>query len=263
MKQANKIVLLCDENTSQAGLSFFASAKEILEKKGLIVHSLLLKPTEDIMDAVYQFNRIDLEISPDLLIVADFACIKMQCPEEEPFYNNMTIPVVHVLFRRPWEYEVFMIWRCNFINRCYCLVPEDVEHIRTYYRRVPNVEKLQEGLWCAEPKAVCYAEYKKEQLKQKYDTLPDYMKIIAKRWRGIMERAENLTEEEGVRQCLKEIGFTCNEAEYLDILYMMRNIFPLYYKEQHPEETLLAIQEESLKKQLEEFLRVDFEVSLL
>lgn len=265
MKQVNKIVLLCDENTSQAGLAFMEAAEKILEKKGLIVHSLMIRPTEDIMDAVYQFDRIDLEIAPDLLIVADFACIKMQSPEEEPFYNNMTIPVVHVLFRRPWEYEVFMIWRCNFINRCYCLVPEDVEHIRTYYRRVPNVKKLRDGLWRAEPKAVCYAEYEKEQLEQNYHVLPDYMKTIAKRWRVIMEQNENLSDEEGVRQCLQEIGFTCNESEYLDILYMMRSIFPLYYKECHQNEgeALSVIQEENLKLQMDEFLQVDFEVSLL
>lgn len=265
MKQVNKIVLLCDENTSQAGLAFMASSKEILEKKGLIVHSLIVKPTEDIMDAVYQFNRIDLEISPDLLIVADFACIKMQCPEEEPFYNNMAIPVVHVLFRRPWEYEVFMVWRCNFINRCYCLVPEDVEHIRTYYRRVPNVKRLQEGVWSAEPRAVCYAEHEKEQLERNYNALPDYMKTIAGRWKAIMEREKNLSEEEGVRQCLQEIGFDCNASEYLDILYMMKDIFPLHYRECRQKETegLPVIQQENLEQQLEEFLQTDFEISLL
>ena len=58
MNQVNKIVLLCDENTSQAGLAFMAFAEKILEKKGLIVHSLMIRPTENIMDAVYQFDRI-------------------------------------------------------------------------------------------------------------------------------------------------------------------------------------------------------------
>ena len=241
------------------------AAEKLLEQKGLIVHKLMVRPTEDIADAVYQFDRIDLEIDPDLLIVADFACITMQCPEEEPFYNNMAIPVVHVLFRRPWEYEVFMVWRCNFINRCYCLVPEDVEHIRTYYRRVPNVKKLREGIWDADPRLVCYGEYTREDLEHKYELLPDYMKAIAKRWRAIMEQDEKLSEEEGVKQCLREIGFSCSETEYLDILYMLQSVFPLYELEKHREENgkHFAIQEETLLQQLEEFLETDFVVTLL
>lgn len=265
MKQVNKIVLLSDEDTSKTGLAFMASAKKLLEEKGLEVHSLMVRPMENIADAIYQFDRIDLEIKPDLLIVADFACVKMQSPEEEPIYNNMTIPVVHVLFRRPWEYDVFMIWRCNFINRCYLLVPEDVAHVRTYYPRVPNVKKLREELWRAEPKAVCYGEYEKERLEQSYNDLPDYMKTIAKRWASIMERKNGLTEEEGIKYCFKEMGFTCSDREYLDILYMMQCVFPLYYKERHREEHdgAVGIREEVLRQQLEEFLDIDFEVSLL
>ena len=266
MKQVNKIVLLSDENTSKVGLNFIERTEKLLEERGFAVYSLRIRPMQDIADAIYQFDRIDLEIKPDLLIVADFACIKMQCPEEEPFYNNMAIPVVHVLFRRPWEYEVFMIWRCNFINRCYCLVPEDVEHILTYYRRVPNVKKLQEGLWDAEPRAVCYGEHTRQELEEKYELLPDYMKTIAKRWMAIMRRKEGMSEEVGVKQCLQEIGFACNEAEYLDILYMMQSVFPLYYKECHRNEeggALFTIQEEIMHRQLEEILQIEFEVTLL
>lgn len=265
MKQMNKIVLLSDENTSKAGLCFFTSAKTLLEEKGMAVYSLMVRPMEDIADAIYQFDRIDLEIKPDLLIVADFACIKMQSPEEEPLYNSMTIPVVYVLFRRPWEYDVFMIWRCNFINRCYLLIPEDVEHVRTYYSRVPNVKKLREELWMAEPKAVCYEEYEKERLEQNYNALPDFMKTVAKRWDSIMEEKKELTEEEGLKYCLKEIEFTCSDREYLDILYMMQCVFPLYYKERHQKEHDGArkIREEVLWQQLEEFLDITFEISLL
>lgn len=266
MNCVKKIALLSDENTTQTGKEFLEYAKGFLEKRDMTVWSLALRLDLDIADAVYQFDRISLEIKPDLLIVADFACIRMQSPEEEPFYNNMTIPVIHLLFRRPWEYDVFMIWRCNFTTRCYCLVPEDVWHIRTFYRRVPKVKRFLAGLWTAEEKMVCYeGQYLPEELYPAYDSLPDYMKTIAKRWMAIMERNELLTDEEGLKQCLQEIGFVCSEEEYLDILYMMRGVFPLYYKEHHQKTSdgVFQIEESVMQQQLDEFIDLDFEISLL
>ena len=109
MKQINKIVILSDENTTLIGRQFGKLAKKLLQQRKIEVYDLTLNITENIADAVYQFDRIGLEINPDLLIVTDFACIGMQSQEEEPLYNDMTIPVIHVLFRRPWEYHTFMI----------------------------------------------------------------------------------------------------------------------------------------------------------
>lgn len=265
MRQVKKIVLLSDENTSKAGLHFFEITKNLLEKKGLQVHNLMVRPMQDIADAIYQFDRIALEIKPDMLIVADFACITMQSPEEEPLYNNMSIPVVHVLFRRPWEYNVFMIWRCNFIDRFYMLVPEDVVHVRNYYPRVRNVRLLREGLFCENARTIWSMEYDESVLEQNYLALPDYMKTIAERWNAIMEQSGDDREEEGLKRCLREIGFACSEAEYLDILYIMRSVFPLYYMKHHGEikKHDVVMQENIMGEVLEDFLNTDFPVSLL
>lgn len=266
MKSINKIVLLSDEKTSLTGRSFFASMQKQLEERHLKVWNLALSLESDIANAVYQFDRIALEIQPDLLIVADFACIKMQSPEEEPFYNNMTIPVIHLLFRRPWEYDVFMVWRSNFIDRYYLLVSEDVKHIREYYKRVPNITHFEDGLWNQEEKLVCYSgQYTMQQAESIYQNLPGYMKTIAERWCAIMEREPYMADTDGLKQCLREIGFDCSDSEYLDILYMMQGAFSLYYYKKNREMAVeeIQIQTDILQKQIDEFLNLDFKVSLL
>lgn len=265
MRQINKIVLLSDENTTVVGKDFLEHIQAQLEMNGLQVWRIDVNLKNNLADAIYQFDRISLEIKPELLVVADFACIKMQSPEEEPFYNNMSIPVIHLLFRRPWEYEVFMIWRSNFIDRYYCLVPEDVSYVRVFYQRLPNVKHFWDGLWNAEEKQVCYqGQYRKEELVQAYQELPDYIKTIAKRWAAMMRQNNGLSDAEGLRQCLKEIGFDCSEAEYQDIVYMLRYVFALYNYECHQKGIGdIHIREDVMRQQMEEFLDLDFEISLL
>lgn len=266
MKNVTKIVLLSDEKTSRTGRNFFASIQKLMEERHLQVWNLALNLEADIANAVYQFDRIALEIQPDLLIVADFACIKMQSPEEEPFYNNMTIPVIHLLFRRPWEYEVFMIWRCNFIDRYYTLIQEDVNHIRKFYPRIPDVKPFQKGLWNQEEKLVCYSgQYTMQQAESIYQGLPGYMKTIAERWCAIVEREPYMADTDSLQQCLREIGFDCSASEYLDILYMMQGAFSLYYYNKHGEVNMEKIQMQAdiLQQQIDEFLNLDYKVSLL
>lgn len=266
MKKINKIVLLSDEQTSKTGRNFLKDMQKLMEDMHLQVWHLALNLEEQIADAVYQFDRIALEIQPDLLIVADYACIKMQSPEEEPFYNNMTIPVIHLLFRRPWEYDVFMIWRSNFINRHYTIIPEDAEYIREFYPRVPNVKTFLPNLWNQAERMVCYSgQYTKLQIKQCYQNLPAYMKTIAERWRMIMERESYQTDTEAVKQCLKEIGFVYSAAEYQDILYMLQSAFVLHYYERYGEAEAgkIQIHKEIMQEQIEEFLNLDFRISLL
>lgn len=192
MKQINKIVILSDENTTLIGRQFGKLAKKLLQQRKIEVYDLTLNITENIADAVYQFDRIGLEINPDLLIVTDFACIGMQSPEEEPLYNDMTIPVIHVLFRRPWEYHTFMIWRCNFIDRFYILVPEDVSHVRKYYHKILNVKSLKEDLFGSDVRDIWSMEHDEKILEQIYITLPDYVKVLGERWKAIMDQKKHL-----------------------------------------------------------------------
>ena len=264
MKQINRIVILSDENTTEPGIRFAELAKKLLQQRNVEVYDLKVNITENIADAVYQFDRIGLEIKPDLLMVMDFACIGMQSPEEEPLYNNMSIPVIHVLFRRPWEYHAFMVWRCNFIDRFYTLIPEDVSHIRTYYRRILNVKSLKEGLFAQDVRDVWSMEYDGKLLEQMYVTLPDYVKVLADRWRAVMDQKIVSGEEAALQRCLQEIGFVCSDAEYLDILYMMQSVFLLYHKSHDlGDQEKIVLQEAVMETVLDEFLNTGFQVSLL
>lgn len=264
MKQINRIVILSDENTTETGIRFAELAKKLLQQRNVEVYDLKVNITENIADAVYQFDRIGLEIKPDLLMVMDFACIGMQSPEEEPLYNNMSIPVIHVVLCRPWEYHAFMVWRCNFIDRFYTLIPEDVSHIRTYYHRILNVKSLQEGLFTQDVRDVWSMEYDGKLLEQMYVTLPDYVKVLAERWKAVMDQKIVSGEEAALQRCLQEIGFICSDAEYLDILYLMQSVFLLYHKSHNPgEQEKIALQETVMETIPDEFLNTEFQVSLL
>ena len=264
MKQINKIVILSDENTTLIGRQFGKLAKKLLQQRKIEVYDLTLNITENIADAVYQFDRIGLEINPDLLIVTDFACIGMQSQEEEPLYNDMTIPVIHVLFRRPWEYHTFMIWRCNFIDRFYILVPEDVSHVRKYYHKILNVKSLKEDLFGSDVRDIWSMEHDEKILEQIYITLPDYVKVLGERWKAIMDQKKTSGEEDTLQRCLTEIGFVCSDEEYLDILFMMQSVFLLYHKIQHPvDQKKVVLQEAVMETMLDEFLNTEFQVSLL
>lgn len=266
MHKMIKVALLSDNNTSKVGITFFDRLEMCMRKNQIESYHIKVRPDVDIAEAVRQFDRISLEIKPEFLIVADFACVRMQSAEEEPMYNNMGLMLVHLLFRRPWEYEIFLNGRCNFTTRYYCVLYEDMEFIKTYYPRLVNPRCFMKNLWEKEERAVCFAEWENyEYLKQQYQLLPDYMKTIAKYWKGIMDKQPLFTEHEGMQQCLKVIGFTCSEKEYLDILYLMRMVFPIYYMEKkginYFEQPVLN--ETMLIEQMQEFLERDFKITLL
>lgn len=265
MKQINKVVILQDENITSVGRMLSVLVKKKLDAEKKETNIITVNVTENIADAVYQFDYIQLEIKPDLLIVSDFACIKMQSPEEEPLYNNMTIPVVHILFRRPWEYDVFMVWRTNFTDRFYVLIPEDVAYIKKYYRRLLNVKRLKECLFEQDVREVWAAQYKKEECEGLYSLMPDYMRTLAKNWQIIKMQNQELSDEQVMEKCLSEIGFSCSDEEYLNILYLMRSAILLYYKDEYKDITddKIRINESVLNDIVEDFLRTDFPVSLL
>lgn len=265
MKEIRKIILLTDETTSSVGRLFFEKLAGIFRRQGKQVTTLPVRTDQNLAEAVYRFDEIS-RIKPDLLFVADFACIRMQSAEEEPMYNNLGIPTIHILFRRPWEYEVFMIWRCDFTTRIYCLLEEDVPYIRTFYPRLLNVSALDQGLWDMDAKAVCYAkEGAWEELLQAYEGLPAYMKTIAGIYEKIKNRETQIGDAQAMQMCLAEISFTCTAAEYMDILYMMRHVFALFFQKQTGirEYRMPQMDWEALKQQGEEFLLLDFPVTLL
>lgn len=265
MKEIQKIVLLTDETTSSVGRLFFKSLAIHLEEKGKNITILNIDLNQNVGKAIYQFDEIK-RIQPDLLCVADFACIRMQSAEEQPMYVDMGIPTIHFLFKRPWEYEVFMIWRCDFTTRFYCLLEEDVPYIRTFYPRLLNISALDPALWNMDAKAVCYAmEGSWEELMQAYEELPAYMKTIAGIYEKIKNREMQTGDAQAMQMCLSEISFTCTAAEYMDILYMMRHVFALFYQKQTGirEYRMPQIDGEALKRQGEDFLSLDFPVTLL
>ena len=98
MKEIQKIVLLTDETTSSVGRLFFEKLAGIFRRQGKQVTTLPVRTDQNLAEAVYRFDEIS-RIKPDLLFVADFACIRMQSAEEEPMYNNLGIPTIHILFR--------------------------------------------------------------------------------------------------------------------------------------------------------------------
>lgn len=264
MRKIKKTVILSDQYTTEIGKKFAKAVQKIMEKRQIEVHIVSVNTEDNIADAVYQFDRINLELKPDLLMVLDLACVKMQSPEEEPLYNNMTIPVVHILFRRPWEYDVFMGWRTNFIDRFYTLIPQDVDHIKKYYGKwILNVKTLRPDLFVQNIRNVWGAEWQEEKLSQEFEALPGYIKTLANQWEHIMVKNQNLNDEAAFRMCLDKIGFECSDAEYLDVLCCVKSMFSLYNKKQNRQVENIEIRMYEMEKQVDEFLMMDFPVSLL
>lgn len=265
MKAINKIVILSDEYTTKIGKQFAKQLQCQFMQRKMEVSYLAVNTTDKLADAIYQFDRIGLELKPDLLIVLDLACVKMQSPEEEPLYNNMTIPLVHVLFRRPWEYEVFMTWRTNFIDRFYVLMPQDIAHVKRYYPRILNVRSLSKEIFSEDVRTVWAMEYEEDAIRKELSALPDYMNVIADKWKAIKNENLQLSEEEALHMCLQGIGFTCNDLEYLNILYLMKSVFILYNIEicKSMEEKNITMQESGIEEQVNDFLKTEFPVSLL
>lgn len=278
MKEVHRVVLLSDDATSRLGLLILEQIKELLYAKGIEVWHQRILLAENVAEAIYQFDRISLELKPDLLIVADFACIKMQSEQEEPFYNNFAIPVVHLLFRRPWEYEAFMVWRCNFTTRLYCLQERDVFFIRTYYPRVPNVLALPDDLFLRGNDANAlpgssgnwkiawlYSRQDYKEQRQVCCQMPEYMRTIHKCWEKELKDDPELYEAEAMEKCLMKLGIDSSREEFLDIMYLMRTIFPCHaYGELGVESVpTVNVRKEVLHRYVVELLNLDFPISLL
>jgi len=261
----NRIVLLSDDDTSVLGRVFFEKMSEILARNGLEVYKIHISVNENILDAISQFDRISLEIKPDLMFVADFACIRMQSTEEVPMYNLFSFPIVHLLFRRPWEYEIFMNYRCSFITRFYCVLQEDAAYIKKYHDKLLNVDSLDNKLWGTNQKGVCYYGRERSVLKAIYEQAPAYVKTLGMQWKNVMKQNPGISDVEGLRICLHKIGFAYQEAELPGILYMLRDVFPLEYLESQKIETccLPEIDSKAMEQQVNIFLDMNFKVSLL
>lgn len=264
MQKITKIVLLTDEKTSALGRQFMLELELAFKERNLEIVPLDIQMSKDPWKGAAEFDRISGEIRPDMLIVADFACITSKAVEEEPYYSNMSIPVVHILFRRPWEYQEFWIWRWNFTTRCYCMSKEDQNYIAAYYKRILNRRVLPEALWNLPAKTCCYLEaFHSGQLEERLAQEPDYLNVIAKRWQTLAEQGTQ-GDANNLKQCLAEIGFACTEEEYLDVMYLMQDYFAAYYKSRENSiNKTITIDREILTRLAEEFLNLNFPVTLL
>lgn len=264
MRKITKIVLLTDEKTSALGRQFMLELEQVLNEMKLKTVPLDIHIARDLWKGAAEFDRISQEIRPDMLIVADFACITSKSTEEEPYYVNMSIPVIHLLFKRPWEYNEFWIWRWNFTTRCYCMLGEDREYIGAYYKRILNRNVLPETLWNLPAKTCCYLEvFGSGQLKERLAEKPEYLNVIAERWQTLVKQSRQ-GDAQTLRQCLREIGFSCTDEEYLDVMYLMQDHFAAYYKNRDNLECeAVTIDRITLTQLAEEFLEMDFPVTLL
>lgn len=267
MKSIQKVVLLSDDDTSSMAILFLDALEKALTGKGIAVWHQRVLMKQNLSEAVEQFDKIPFIIKPDLLIVADFACIKMQSEQEEPFYNNFEMPVIHLLFRRPWEYGTFMIWRSNFTTRYYCMMQGDVEFVREYYPRLLNVAALDAGIWNCDEKIVSSRNVgSKEEVLKQCENLPEYLKTIGSLWQKEKQLHPAISDERVLKSCLAQIAFECTQGEFLDILYLMAPVFAGYYlqRDEVPQEEV-KVQEGStaFAQQMDDFLKLDFPVSLL
>ena len=267
MNNIQKIVLLSDDDTSSVGLLFFDALETFLTGQGIAVWHQRILTGQNMLEAVEQFDKIPLEIEPDLLIVADFACIKMQSEIEEPFYNNFEMPVVHLLFRRPWEYETFMIWRSNFTTRYYCILEEDAEFIREYYPRLLNIAALDANIWNCDAKTVLSMNgVTRKEIQTQCENLPEYLKTIGVLWQKEKQLQVKVSDAGALHKCLAKIGFACTQKEFLDILYSMKAVFVWYNLQQNgmqQEKVDVLKDSHDFASQILEFLNLEFPVSLL
>ena len=264
-REITKIVLLTDDKTSVTGRYFMDTLASVFEAMGKQAARLDAGMDKGVAEAVQQFDEIS-RIRPDLLIVADFACIRMQSAEEEPMYNNNGIPTIHLLFCRPWEYEIFMTFRCDFPTRVYCLLAEDIPYIKSFYPYLLNVYAMAERILDRSAGEVCYAaKGSAGELQNQYDKMPEYMKTLGHFYEQIKEKTPQMPDSLAVQECLKAIQFTCNVSEYMDILYMMQNVFALWYLRclSKTAYEMPQIRTEALHRQAETFLDMDYPITLL
>ena len=267
MKSIQKVVLLSDDDTSSVGILFLSALERALTNKRIAVWHQRVLMKQNLPEAVERFDKIPLEIKPDLLIVADFACIKMQSEQEEPFYNNFEMPVIHLLFRRPWEYGTFMIWRSNFTTRYYCVQKEDTQFIRRYYPRLLNVAALDAGVWNCDGEIVSGRNVgTKEEVSIQCGNLPEYLITIGGLWQKEKQRYPDVSDDRTLENCLAKIGFECTQEEFLDILYLMVSVFASYHLQQDgmPQAKVEVLEGSmAFTQQIDDFLNLDFPVSLL
>lgn len=259
-----KITLLSDEYTGSAGMIFLDALKAVIEENKMEAQRLHVLNKSDIQQAISEFDKISMGSKTDLLIIADFACTNMQSAEEEPMYSEMSIPIVHVLFKRPWEYEVPMVWRSDFTTRCYCMLEEDVSYTMQLCSKILNFRKFVPDMWSTTEKNVCCADWSVAAISETVNNLPDYAKTIRSRWQSI-KADDKYDDVEAMKKCLQEIGFEHTPGEFQEIMYMMSPIFPEWYIKSNGEPDIKALQldKEKLLQQLTEFMDLDFKISLL
>lgn len=147
------------------------------------------------------------------------------------------------------------------------MLEEDAELIQEYYPQLLNVSCLEAEIWNLDAGAVCYMNglpYE-ERLRQ-CDGLPEYLKTIRTYWQMEKEKQKDCPDARAMRLCLDRIGFACNKKEFLDIMYLMQPVFAVNYLEQNgiPQEgTAVDKHAGAFEAQVDEFLQLDFKISLL
>lgn len=264
---SRQAVILTDSRTSKMGMAMREPVDQALTKLGWKVHDRHLDVDKDGLEVMSKFDETFSLLQPeDLLIVFDFACIRMKSMEEEPMYNNWSFQTVHVLFQRPWDYEEFMIWRTNFNTRFYCMLPEDQELIRIGYPRLQNVYTFPPELWMESPKNWMHGFGRQPTDLQSWDahlgSLSPAMQTIARMWRQKMQIDPSQPDVNHLLSCFQELQFDCSVQELLDLLFLLKDV--AYIEEAAPKQILSEVmQPQVLEEITRQWVDYHYPVSLL
>lgn len=264
---SRQAVLLTDSRTSRLGMAMRQPVEQAFVKLGWKVYDSHLDVDQDGLAVMAKFDETFALLQPDdLLVVFDFACIRMKSMEEEPMYNNWSFQTIHVLFQRPWDYEEFMIWRTNFNTRFYCMLLEDQELIRIGYPRLVNVYALPAELWSTSPKKWMHGFGKRqeeiESFDERLDKLSPAMQTVARMWQQKMQTEPAQPDVNHLLSCFQELKFDCSVQELLDLLFLLKEV--AYIEEAAPKQNLSeVVQPKCLDGIVSEWVDYHYPVSLL
>ncbi|NLG03205.1 MAG: hypothetical protein GX567_05190 [Clostridia bacterium] len=170
-----------------------------------------------------------------VLFTIDMTGFECRTVGDDISYNGMAYHMFHLLTKAPWEYEELND-RYNFTM--FFAVTSDAYRncVKNYYKRIIHIETLKKkeadqalpsdsenDVWLP------LTPISSSEIYSVIETLPDVFLMIAKYCIAIMQKFKEISLDQAVELCLKEIQYDCQIEEKLEIFRVL-NLIPMYLK---------------------------------
>lgn len=112
-------------------------AADILQKSGYTVVYVNTLATED-HNILQYFMQNE---HPDYVVTFDCSGFDLELLGDDLFFNSLCCPMAHVLLSSPLDYIEFLGKRMNFVMDFYMQYDSEIEFVKEYFPRVPEVKK--------------------------------------------------------------------------------------------------------------------------